>query len=353
MSETRDMILDAATRLFSDLGGPNLAAQIEEGEWPQEAWDQLVEMGLTRALLSEEQGGVGLTPVEVLPLIELSGYYSLPLPLADTMVANYLLSRAGLPVSDEPAALACAEPYRQLELQPGNGIWTVRGELRRVPFGRHLKSLVTTATYDGKAHLMHVHAAGLEWQRDANLAGEPRDSVSFQKLALAADAVAPAPEGETGLLEWGALMRALQMAGAMRRALEQAVQYANERVQFGRPIGKFQAVQQQLAAMAGQVAASGAAADAAAQSIGTPNSAFAIAVAKARVGEAAGLATAVAHQVHGAMGFTREHTLHYSTRRLWSWRDEYGPEPYWQAQIGRIAAREGGDGLWPYLTAAM
>lgn len=126
------------------------------------------------------------------------------------------------------------------------------------------------------------------------------------------------------------------------------MRHANERVQFGRPIAKFQAVQQQIAVLAANVAAAGAAADAAAHD----GSRFAIAAAKARIGEAASLACAIAHQVHGAMGFTREHALHRFTTRLWAWREEFGDETYWWDWLGRDAARHGGSGLWPFVTAA-
>src|SRR5699024_8026443 len=115
-----------------------------------------------------------------------------------------------------------------------------------------------------------------------------------------------------------------QLAGGMQRALDYSTQYASERNQFGRPLAKFQAIQQQLAAMATQVAAASAAADAAARSWGSDKSPFDVSVAKARTGEAAGQVAAIAHQVHGAMGFTREHSLQFTTRRLWSWRDEFG-----------------------------
>jgi len=130
------------------------------------------------------------------------------------------------------------------------------------------------------------------------------------------------------------------------------VQYANDRVQFGRPIGKFQAIQQQLSVLAENVAASGvvasAAVEVAAQKGDFP---FAVAVAKARVGEAAGKVAEIAHQVHGAIGFTHEHRLHHLTRRLWSWRDEFGVESEWQQELGRVVAARGGDGLWTLLSA--
>jgi acyl-CoA dehydrogenase len=133
------------------------------------------------------------------------------------------------------------------------------------------------------------------------------------------------------------------------------VQFALDRVQFGRPIAKFQAVQHNLASLAGEVAAAGAAADAAAEAIaghglGSALVTAEIAIAKLRVGEAAGTGAAIAHQVHGAMGFTYEHSLHHATRRLWAWREEFGNETHWATQLGHMVAEVGADALWPFIT---
>ncbi|MBA2535474.1 MAG: acyl-CoA/acyl-ACP dehydrogenase [Rubrobacter sp.] len=141
------------------------------------------------------------------------------------------------------------------------------------------------------------------------------------------------------------------MAGALDRVLELSVGHAGERRQFGRPIGRFQAVQQQLALLAGVVAAAGAAVDAAVAAAGLGDAAFEVAVAKVRTGEAAGKAAAIAHQVHGAIGFTERHPLHQSTRRLWAWRDEFGSEGEWAERLGGIVASCGPENLWPILTA--
>ena len=139
------------------------------------------------------------------------------------------------------------------------------------------------------------------------------------------------------------------MVGAMERCLKYALTYANERKQFGRPLAKFQAIQHMLAEAAGEFAASTAAADGAADAWGSPAFLQATAFAKARVGEASGKVAAICHQVHGAMGFTHEHPLHFSTRRLWSWRDEFGSEAYWQEEIGRSVCAGGGEALWDAL----
>ena len=78
--------------------------------------------------------------------------------------------------------------------------------------------------------------------------------------------------------------------------------------------------------------------------------AFEVAAAKVRTGEAAGLGAGIAHQCHGAIGFTYEHSLHFVTRRLWSWRAEFGAESHWAAHIGREVASRGGEELWPHVT---
>ncbi|MGH7095569.1 MAG: acyl-CoA dehydrogenase family protein, partial [Stellaceae bacterium] len=154
-------------------------------------------------------------------------------------------------------------------------------------------------------------------------------------------------------LRLGAVLRAAQMAGAMEAALDLATRYANDRVQFGRPIGKFQAIQQQMALLAEEVAAALVAAECAAQALaeGAESAEIAVPAAKIRAGIAAGRVADIAHQVHGAIGFTAEHSLHFLSRRLWSWRDEFGHESHWAQALGTKIAAAGAAQLWPLLTA--
>jgi len=141
------------------------------------------------------------------------------------------------------------------------------------------------------------------------------------------------------------------MAGGIESLLQQSVRYATERRQFGRPIGNFQAIQHNLAVLASHAAAASVAAERAFAAADSDNLAFHVAAAKIRAGEAAGIAAGLAHQVHGAIGFTYEHSLHFATRRLWSWRAEFGGESHWSAQLGRHVTARGADALWPDLTA--
>jgi alkylation response protein AidB-like acyl-CoA dehydrogenase len=170
--------------------------------------------------------------------------------------------------------------------------------------------------------------------------------------------LAEAPAGwhaDTPMLV-GAAIRAVQMTGALESLLALSVRYAGERAQFGRPLAKFQAIQHNLARLAGEVAAalaaSGSAADALTRGEGFSEALFLeIAAAKIRVGEAAATGAAIAHQVHGAIGWTAEHILQRYTRRLWGWRDDFGAESHWAALLGDMVTEAGADALWPLIAA--
>lgn len=351
-NELRDILLDSAGKLFADHATPETLLAAEDGTWPAELWAALEETGIAQALVPEDQGGAGLPFADAMAVLRLSAAYAAPVPLAETLLSCAVLSDAGLPVPEGPLSIAPVNRTDSLTLTRSGGDWVLSGRATRVPWGRNVGHLAVVATSDGGKMVACVGTEGLSRAPGTNLAAEPRDTFTFDSLALPADAVAPAPEGSAGdrLYDLGALMRAVQMAGALKRVMEVSVEYVNERKQFGRPLGKFQAIQQQLAVLAGEVAAAGAAVDAAVDAAHTESARFHIAAAKARAGEAAGLVAEIGHQVHGAMGFTREYKLHHGTKRLWSWRDEFGAETVWQEYIGRQVAAGGADALWPMLT---
>ena len=360
---TDTILADTAERLFADRVTPDLLRRADEGKWPADLWAAVEEMGLPLALVPEEAGGFGLDMVEALGLVRIAGFFAAPLPLADSMLAAWLLADARLEVPAGPLTVVPPRPASPADgdtpslTRSGDG-WHLSGIARRVPWGRDAAAVVQLADHDGRAHVVRLDAG--DWQvaeAGRNIAGEPRDDLRFA-LALTDCRVAPAPAGlDAAVLHaMGATLRSLAMAGAVERVLDLTVRYAGERVQFGRPLGKFQAVQQNLAVLAGQSAAAGAAADGAAEAFAElaagGSRSLAVAAAKMRCGEAAGIACSIAHQMHGAIGFTHEHVLHHSTRRLWSWRDEYGNDASWARQLGREAAAAGADGLWPLVTAA-
>ena len=355
--ETR-MLLESVGRLFEDHCTKDVADRAETGAFPDALWQAISETGVPLAALPESAGGADAEWSDLFAVLRVAGRYAAPIPLAETMLAAWVASAAGLPISEEPMTVGPVRADDRLTLErDGNG-WRLSGRASRLPWGAQAERIVLLADGpDGEMAVALDGTAGAELSPGRNMAGEPRDTLGFAGMRVAGDAVAPVARGvdRAAVYRRGALARATLMAGAMERALDTAVTYAGERKQFGRPIAKFQAIQQQLAVMAGQVAAAGAAADAGVQALSRGDPAmeeFLIAIAKTRVGDAATLAAEIAHQVHGAIGFTKEYSLQLTTRRLWSWRDEFGPDVEWAARVGAFVCARGGDALWPTLTEA-
>lgn len=352
MSEATSLLADAAARLFDDHCTRDVVEAAERGVWPDKLWRALEATGLTDAARSEARGGAGAEPADVFALVRLLGLKAVPAPLAETLLAEELLAAAGLPPRSGPLTIGPVLRGDQIVLKKQGSGWSVSGTLHRVPWARHAGAIVVVAQ-DGANARTAIIDAGYALEDNWNYAREPRETVRLDEHSLRDDAVAAPNAGysrET-LYFRGALYRTVEMAGALETLLELTVRYARERIQFGRPIGKYQAVQQQIAALASHAAAAVAVARAAADAAATGTAHFEIAAAKARVGEAVAVAAGVAHQIHAAMGFTHEHPLHRSTRRLWSWRDEFGTETEWAAWVGRTVAGIGGEGLWKLLTS--
>jgi acyl-CoA dehydrogenase len=272
-----------------------------------------------------------------------------------------LLGRAGLAIPSGPLTVAVASG-------PG---------LRRVPYGR----LATTvaAGFGGSGGdgdwLAVIAPAGQggtgRGGTGRNLAGEPRDEVILGGDTEVHGVPAGTADYARRLLR---LFRSLLIAGAAQRALDLTVTYVQEREQFGRPLARFPTVQQELARMAGEVALTSAATQAAvgAERPGAGEGVSAVVAAKAQASSGAGIVAAIAHQLHGAIGTTEEHRLRLTTTRLWSWRDEDGSEAECFAELGRAAlaaatgaraesgigagtgawAGAGAGGLWPWLSGS-
>jgi len=338
--ETRDMLHEAALRIFADK--------------PQDLWAVLQESGFDKALLPENKGGAGVSWADACGLLSLAGEHAAAVPLAEALVGHWLMDHAGVEGSGSPTIAASAQP-EQMRLSVAREGKRVDGTLRRVPWGETCTHVAFIVGSGAAAQLIVIarDAAGVSVTSGCNLAGEPRDTLVLE--GVVPQAVVPAPFDARALLCLAAILRSALLAGAIERTLALAVEYANLRVQFGRPIGKFQAVQQNIALLATQAAAARAAAEAGSEAIdewlggmGEPlTHSIAAASAKIRTGEAAGQACAIAHQTFGAIGFTEEHELHHFTKRLWSWRDEFGNEAFWSHELGvRLLAGDSTQSLW-------
>lgn len=332
------MLMDAMTRLIQE-HLDETAIRVGRQEWLAAAWAAVEEMGLPLALVPEDNGGFGIAPGDALTLVRLAGAHAVPLPIGETMMANAALAAAGLPLAVGPAALIPASADIKLVED------RLTGTARRVAWGGEARTLAIEVDGDRLVRLSEG------WQiasRSRNLAHHSRDDLVIDAV------VSPVTRAGPPLIARGGAVRALQIAGALTRALELTIDHVNERSQFGRTLAKFQAIQHEAARAAGDIAAADASAGLASEAMGrsTDESLLAVAAARIRGGEAVSVVMAVAHQLHGAMGFTAEHSLHLLSTACWSWRDEFGAQPWWNRQLGRAAIAAGGAGLWPFITAA-
>ncbi|MBL8670434.1 MAG: acyl-CoA dehydrogenase [Alphaproteobacteria bacterium] len=325
MSEADALLADACARLFAQHAPPDVADAAEQGAFPAALWSALDAAGMLAVLASKEPSAVA----DAMTLLRAAGAAGAPGPLLDHVIAAHLLHRAGI-----------GPPAGPLTLARGDG---ASGTVR-VNWAADAQ---VVAHVDGRLTLLR-RAQVPAGKRATSMAGEP---TALLRLDVDAEAQAPSDATAEEVECLGALGRAAQMAGAMSGALDLAVAYVNTRAQFGRPLAKFQAIQHQLAVLAEEAASAGVAVDLAVAA--WPGDAalrrFAVGAAKIRAGEAAGAVARIAHQVHGAMGFTHEYRLHHLTRRLWTWRDDFGAESVWAERLGRQIAAGGGAALWPLL----
>jgi len=321
-------LAEQVARALADSADVATLRAVEAGAFPEGAWAALDGLGLGAALVPEALGGAGLGLADAVPLLEALGRAGAPVPLAEGIGAAALLAAAGI--------------------KPPEGVLTFAAAGAPVPWGRHAAHVVLV---DGARIALH-EAASLRWAKGGNIGHEPRDTPVVEAAPLA-EGTLPNAWGSDAARMMTAVIRSAQMAGALQAALALAVEHARTRKQFGRPIGAFQAVQQQLAVFAAETSAASVAAAAAARAVdaaGLADAGFEIGCAKVTAGEAAANGAAVAHQVLAAMGITEEHALHHFTRRLWAWREEGGTERFWSARIGALVQSTPGP-LWAFLTS--
>ncbi len=351
--ESSSIVTETAARIFADLADPQTVNRAKNGAWREPLWQALSEAGLPLAWVPENLGGAGAGVAAGFAVLGVAGRFALAVPLAETLAAGWLLARAGLEVPAGPMTLAPARPRDRIMIDVDGRL---SGRAVGVPFAQDTEHIAVLAD-GGKNQTIALVATGDCRRGEArNLAGDAANVVTFERVKPLR--CAPAPHGfdRTSLLLMGATIRSVETAGALEAILSLSVGYANERIAFERRIGKFQSVQQNLARLAGEVAAalavSGSAADTITQADSFDEAVFLEAAsAKIRTGEAATEGAAIAHQVFGAIGFTQEHVLHRFTLRMLSWRDDFGNESYWAAELGKHVARRGADEFWPMVAS--
>jgi acyl-CoA dehydrogenase len=353
VDEDNSIVAGTAARIFADLADPQLVNRAKNGAWKEPLWQALSAAGLTLAWVPDDLGGSGASLQDGFAILGVAGHFAPALPLAETLAAGWLLARAGLSAPAAPMTVAPARPHDRIAIDADGRL---NGRAAAVPFAKDCRHIAVLAESGERNVVALVDIGDCRLSEGRSLAGDPVNAVTFERVKPAHSAPAPKSFDRASLMLMGAAIRSVETAGALEALLPLCVGYANERVAFERRIGKFQAVQQNLARLAGEVAAAlavaGSAADAVAQADEFDEAIFLeVASAKIRTAEAAAEGAAIAHQLFGAIGFTQEHVLHRFTLRMLSWRDDFGHESYWAAELGKQVARRGADDFWPLVAS--
>jgi acyl-CoA dehydrogenase len=353
VAESENIVAETAEKIFADLADAQTINSDKKGGWKAPLWQALTQAGLPLAWVPEDCGGSGASLAEGFSVLSAAGRFAIAVPLAETMLAGWLLSQARIASPEGEMTVAPASPRDRIALD-GDG--RLSGRARGVPFAKVAQHIAVLASGAGGLSIALVDAAACRIESGLNLASDASDTVTLNKVQPLVIKPAPKAFDQTALMLMGGVARSLQIAGALESMLDISVRYSNERVAFEKKISKFQAVQHNLARLAGESAAALAAATSAADTIATATS-FDDAVfleaasAKIRCSEAAEKGGAIAHQVHGAIGFTIEHILHRYSLRALAWRDDFGSESYWAVELGKMVAERGADELWPLVAS--
>lgn len=352
MSDERQMMVSTAEELLADLCTPEAVRAAETTGWDGLTWTALTEADFHLVGVAEAAGGSGGDLADACALLEVAGRHALPLPLAEHgMLGAWALTSSGLDLGPGVITVAPGRPDDEVSLEQGRSGWRLRATLHRVPWAEQATTVVLLARPDGgrgPVHVVSLPRAVAELHTGKDMAGQPRDTVVVN-TDIGAHLVSAAPDG-VDHAAWalrGKLSRCAMTAGALDRVAQLTNRYTGERQQFGRPVARFQAVQSHLVRIAEQAQAARVAQRTAALNGVTRLDLFDVAAAAVVSGEAASVVAAAAHQAHGAIGMTREYELAQLTRRLWTWRDEYGSERVWARRLGEAVSAAGADALWP------
>lgn len=353
MAESDNIVVETAEKIFADLADPQEINNDKKNSWQAPLWQALSEAGLPLSWVPDDLGGSGASLADGFALLNAAGRFAVAVPLAETMLAGWLLAQAKIASSEGEMTVLPASPKDRIAIDADGSL---SGRARGVPFAQAAKHFAVLAHGKDGVSIALVDASKVRIESGLNVGYDHSDTVTLAKVQPVTIKAAPKGVDQTTLMLMGGVARSLQIAGALESMLDISVRYSNERVAFEKKISKFQAVQHNLARLAGESAAALAAATSAADAIANTASFndevyLEAASAKIRCAEAAEKGGGIAHQVHGAIGFTIEHILHRYSLRALAWRDDFGSESHWAVELGKLVARRGADELWPLVAS--
>lgn len=322
------MVADYCSHTYSH----ETISSVEADGPDRKLWDGVEAIGLPLIGVDEDRGGSGGSILDLVAVLQVAGRFAAPVPLAETNLAGWLLASAGAPVPSGP--MTVVPDVSGLELQDGR----LFGAAERVPWLRGSDRLVLLLEDGSRTVVLSVDPGLLEIEAGYDLAGMPSDS--FRATGVPVDGWMSDLRTDDLVLR-GALLRSALMAGALRGAFDLTRAYVKEREQFGRPIGQFQSVQAHLVEIAQAATMTALCVERAALAAANGEADLAIMATKSVLGHHAAHGVRAAHQAHGAIGVTQEYGLQLLTRRLNTWRGEFGDDISTNLAVGRAVLDAG------------
>ena len=357
LNETQELIRGSASEYLSDRSQSDFvrAMATDERGYTDEFWREIGELGWLGLVVPESHGGSGMDMSDMAVLLAEWGAALAPGPLVESAVVSasaidhfgsdaqkqewlpgiaigetvVVPSLVGVDGSTNPNAMG----VRASETSNG---WVISGTSRFVPYGNSADLVLMPAETEAGVTVFAVPIKSAEGTVNINrvkmAAGAPACDIEMNEVVVPNAAVLGEAGGGTDVVDhmmlYGASARATQMVGAGSAVTDRTIEYVKDRRQFGRPIGAFQVIQHYMADMATKVKSAKHLADRAAWALSADVDG---AMASRVVSQAKWTANTLmhdivwkAHQTHGAIGFTWEHDLHLYTRRVLSWRADYG-----------------------------
>ena len=342
MIEELEIILETTSKILQKHVDHNLRQNIvSENSDLFNLWDNIEQNGLPRISVKEKFSGYEIPFFSILPLIKTINNYGTPLPLSETILSNYILSESD--INPPNGIVTFATDTKNIQIK--NNL--ISGDFLSVPFLNLSKNLLIIHELNNAKQAILIDEINGEIIHKKNFLAEPRYDIKVKNLNIAE--IKPL-NNKIDFKFLGAVLRSAQMIGAMEKVLDLSTNYCSERQQFGRALSKFQAIQHQISDMAVELSASSAALSAITDFNLSDKKFNDIAISKIRAGTAAGNIIAISHQVHGAIGFTKEYELSYFTKNLNSWRNDFGNESFWEEFLGKRFLEKNNKNLWEYLT---
>ncbi len=366
LTEEQEMLKKTARDFLADKCPKKFVKQMEESEtgYSRELWQEMAELGWMGLAFPEKYGGGGMSFLDLAMLLEEMGRACLPGPFFSTVVLG------GLPILDlgseeqkqeylpklirggKILTLALTEPsYRHydassvtVEATPDGGNYIIKGTKLFVPDAHIADYLLCVARTKPKngitIFLADAKNPRINYTVLKTIAGDKLCEVVFDQMPVPkANILGQLNQGWSAvqrIIERASVGKCCEMVGNIQRVLEMTVDYAKERKQFDRPIGSLQIIQHYCADMATDIDGARLSTYQAAWMLseGLPCTKE-VAIAKAWTSQSSQRVVALAHQIHGAIGVTTEHDLHYYTKRAKAAELAFGDANFYREVVAK------------------